>query len=190
MARAFIAVDISQEARVVLAETVKRAQEQGVTGVRWVRPEAVHLTLEFLGEIEPSLVESILGAMEGAARGTGPIALGLSGIGAFPSMSNPRVIWVGVNGDLGLLSELQARIDEAMYLSCSFPREERAFSPHLTLGRLRERQSANDRSAVGRALARVTLDVEIRWQVDQVHLVRSTLTPSGAEYDLLGSRRL
>ena len=190
MVRAFIAVDISQEARAVLAETAKRLQEQGVTGVRWVRPEGVHLTLKFLGEIEPNLVESILEAMEGAGLGTGPIKLGLSELGAFPSMSNPRVIWVGVDGDMAPLAKLQSRIEEALYLSCTLPKEKRAFSPHLTLGRLRERQSAKERGAVGRALAGLMLGGEVRWQVDQVNLVRSTFTPSGVEYDLLGSRKL
>ena len=73
MIRAFIAVDISQEARASLAGAIRSLQQQGVSVVRWVRPEGIHLTLKFLGDIDPTLVDKILGGMERAARGTGPL---------------------------------------------------------------------------------------------------------------------
>ena len=190
MVRAFIAVDISADARNALAETISRLKERGVSGVRWVRPEGVHLTLKFLGDIDPALVDGILETLERAARGTGPLSLSLSGIGGFPSASSPRVIWAGLEGDLDALRKLQGRIDHELSLAGGFPEERRAFSPHLTLGRMRDNVSAEERRKAGRAIADATLESGERWEAREVYLVRSTLTPSGAEYDILGSRQL
>ena len=188
MVRAFIAVDIPQEARDALSEVISLLQNQGVSGVRWVRPDAIHLTLKFLGEIDPSLVEGILARMERAVRGTGIIALALGDIGAFPNLNSPRVIWVGLTGELGPLSGLQERIDTEMSLmEGGFPKEDRPFTAHLTLGRLRENVSGEERRRAGKAMAEVTLERRVRWQVKEVNLVRSTLTPTGAVYDVLGS---
>ena len=103
MVRAFIAVDISQEARAALAGVAERLQQQGVSGVRWVRPEGIHLTLKFLGEIDTDLVGKILEAMERAVDGTMPLTLALSEPGAFPNANSPRVIWVGLQGRPGPL---------------------------------------------------------------------------------------
>ncbi len=190
MVRAFIAADISQEARDALAEVIKCLQQQGVSGVRWVRPEGVHLTLKFLGEIDQALVDGILGGMERAAYGTKSFTLALSELGAFPNANAPRVLWVGLKGDLDTLRGLQERVDQEMHLTCGFTQEGRAFTPHLTLGRLRDNASGEERRRAGRALSEVALEGEMSWQVKEVNLVRSTLTPSGAVYGLLGSRRL
>ena len=190
MVRAFVAVDISQAARDALAEVTHRLRERGVSGVRWARPEAVHLTLKFLGDIDPTLVDGILGALERACRGTGPLRLVLSEVGAFPSLANPRVLWVGLNGDLESLGELQRRIGQEVSVAGGFPMEERPFSPHLTLGRLRDNVSREERHRAGEAATEAGLDADISWQVEAVNLMRSTLTPSGAVYDVLGSRKL
>ena len=190
MVRAFVAIGISQEARDTLADVINRLQQQGVSGVRWVRPEGVHLTLKFLGDVDAGLLEGILAAMERAARGTGSLSLALSGIGAFPSAKSPRVIWVGLGADLDPLRELQARIDRELDETCGFPRERRAFAPHLTLGRTRENISADERRRLGTALAEAALEAQVSWEVGEVHLIRSKLTPSGAVYDVLGSGTL
>ena len=190
MVRAFIAVDISQEARDALAEVVERLKVRGVSGVRWLRPEGIHLTLKFLGDIDPSRVDEILGAMERVAQGTGSLTFSLSELGAFPNPDRPRVIWVGLKGDLDPLGELQARIDQEMHLTEGFPREDRSFTPHLTLGRVRDNLSGEERRQAGKALTEVALEAEASWEVKEVILVRSTLTPGGAVYQQLGSRRL
>ena len=190
MVRAFVAIGISQEAREVLADVINRLQQRGVSGIRWVRPEGVHLTLKFLGDVDAGLLEGILAAMERAAQGTASLSLALSGIGAFPSPKSPRVLWVGLGGELELLRELQARIDKELHQACGFSRERRAFTPHLTLGRTRENISADERRKLGAVLAEVALEAEVSWDVGEVHLIRSTLTPSGAVYDVLGSAAL
>ena len=98
MVRAFIAAEISQEARDALEAVSDGLKTQGVSGVRWVRPQGVHLTLKFLGEIDEDLVPGVLEAMERACRVTGPFTLGLGNVGAFPNNNSPRVIWVGLRG--------------------------------------------------------------------------------------------
>ena len=190
MVRAFVAVDLSGEARSALAGLIEGLQLHGATGVRWVKPEGIHLTLKFLGEIAPELVDTAMAAMEGAAQGTGPFILCLTELGAFPNASAPRVIWVGLGGGLGPLGELQQRVGEQMFLAGNLPRERRAFTPHLTLGRLTEKAGGEERLLVSRAIGEVSFQREVSWRVNEVHLMRSILTPSGALYHRLGSAPL
>ena len=187
MVRAFVAVDISQGARDALSEAAERLQRQALSSVRWVRSEGIHLTLKFLGEVDSALVDRILGALEPAARGTGPFSLGLSELGAFPSADSPRVVWVGLKGDLSSLGELQVRIDRQLHADLGFAPEGRSFSPHLTLGRLRQGASGAERRRVAGAMSQVTLSTDVSWDAREVRLIRSTLMPSGAIYDVLGS---
>ena len=173
MVRAFIAAEISQEARDALESVADGLKAQGVSGVRWVRPQGVHLTLKFLGEIDEELVPGVLEAMERACRGTGPFTLGLGNVGAFPNTNSPRVIWVGLSGDVEPLSELQRRVDQSLHSALSFPLEARPFTPHLTLGRLHDRTTAQNRRRFGQALAGVGLVSQVTWEVSGVHLIRS-----------------
>ena len=188
--RAFIAVDISGEARDALAQIVDRLKGAGASEVRWARPEGIHLTLKFLGDIDLGLVDDISSAMERATRGTGPFAIGLAGLGAFPSTANPRVIWAGLNGELDALKQLQARLDRELHSGLGFSLERRPFSPHLTLGRVRDGASGDARRSVATAIADVSPDSDVSWQVERLNLIRSTLAPSGAVYQLLGSVKL
>lgn len=185
--RAFIAVDISHEARQVLSETVERLREQDISGVRWVRSEGIHLTVKFLGDIEDSTVDKVLSAMERGIGETMLFNLALSELGAFPSLASPRVIWVGLSGEIDLLNRLHADIDREVSTIEGFSRESRAFAPHLTLGRMRDHVSGEQRRKAGKAIADVPLGVEVGWEVSQVNLIQSTLTPSGAVYRMLGS---
>ena len=193
MVRAFIAVDISQEARAALADVINGLQQQGVSGVRWVRPEGIHLTLKFLGEIDPGLVDGIMNALGRAAQGTGAFRLALSDIGAFPSANNPRVIWAGLEGELDTLKDIQEKIDREVHSTTGLPMETRPFTPHLTLGRMGNRASSDERRRAGKAMAEAgpsLPSLNVSWRVEGVSLIRSTLTPQGAVYDLLGSRKL
>ena len=191
MVRAFISVAISSEARAALAAVIERLRQQpDFSGVRWVKPEVVHLILKFLGEIPETQVETVLGAAERAAQGTGAMTLTLSGIGAFPNLRNPKVLWVGLAGDLDQLKAFHRRIDQEINSVTGFPLEKRDFSPHLTLARVRDTASSDQHRRIGQALSEVTLETEITWRVSEVNLMRSMLNPSGAEYDVLGSVEL
>ena len=190
MVRAFISVDVSQQARESLAGVTRSLQNAGVSQMRWVRPEGIHLTLKFLGEIDPDAVDPILGAMDRAIEGSSPFTLALSGIGAFPNLNAPKVISVGLKGDLDALGKLQERIDEVVHLAVGFPKESRAFTPHLTLGRMQNNAPGEERRRAGKATTGVDWQSDVSWQVNEVYLMRSTLNPSGAVYDVLGARRL
>ena len=187
--RTFIAIHLSQEARLQLSDTIHSLESEIPSGVRWVDPEAIHLTLKFLGDIDPALVEDVLLAMEQAASGSLPFHLHLNGLGVFPNQRQPRVLWAGLGGDLDVLGALQEKLETAMY-GLNFPRERRTFSPHLTLGRVRDGVSAVARQRVGAVVTSGSLEDADSWPVNMVHLMRSNLTPEGAVYSSLGSASL
>ena len=170
--------------------TERLKQRRGLSGVRWVRPEGIHLTLKFLGEIEDPQVEAILESVERATRWSGKLTLVLSEVGTFPNFNSPKVIWVGLKGNPDSLKELQSRIDQGISSTTGLPKEKRKFAPHLTLGRVRENASGDERRRIGQALAEVALEADVSWEVCEVELIRSTLTPSGAVYDVLWSCEL
>ncbi len=186
MIRAFVAADISPAARRTLAEAVDSLQG-GVSGVRWVRPSAIHLTLKFLGQVDPSLTPDIMDALGRSTSGRSPFRLGLSGVGAFPRPESPRTIWAGLEGDLEELEGLQREVDREVSPVAGVPVESRPFVPHLTLGRVRDRVSPAQRRTIGHALRGATLAPTSPWTVAALHLVRSTLTPAGPVYDVLGT---
>ncbi len=181
--RTFIAVDVSPEAKDTLEWLIGRLKEMERGRIRWGRPQGIHLTLKFLGDVDPDRVKGILEAVEKASSGMGPFQVALSGVGAFPNPETPRVIWVGLQGQLDSLVSLQQRVEQEM-ASLGFPKEGQPFSPHLTLGRVIGNWG---RGGHGLDLSKVTLEDEVAWRVDEVHLMQSTLTPAGAIYQRLGS---
>ncbi len=184
--RAFIAIHLSQEARLQLSDTIRSLGSEIPNGVRWVDPEGIHLTLKFLGDIDPALVEDVLRAMQQAASGSLPFQLHLNGLGVFPNQRRPRVLWAGLGGDLDALGALQEKLEAAMS-GLNFPRERRTFNPHLTLGRVRDGVSAVARQRIGAVVSSGSLDGADSWPVNAVHLMRSILTSDGAVYSSLGS---
>ena len=187
--RAFIALQISEEARRALAEVIETLGNTVPRGVRWVNPKSIHLTLKFLGEIEPGRTDQILGSLRQAGEGSFPFNLNLSGLGVFPNHRRPRVLWTGVAGGLDSLTSLQEKVEQAM-LERGFALESRPFNAHLTIGRVRDGISAGERTRIGDAVAAACLKPTEPWPVDSVHLVQSTLTPQGAVYTSLGSAPL
>jgi 2'-5' RNA ligase len=186
--RVFIALDIPPEAKQALADAIRRLQAAIPYGVRWVDPAGIHLTLKFLGNINASLRDDIFKAMRCAAQSfqSGRFRLQLAGLGFFPSERQPRVLWAGIEGDLHSLRSLQEKVDVAMFQS-GFAREKRPFNPHLTLGRVRDDVSPNVRRQISAAFVAIGLERGDPWEVKEVHLIRSTLTPGGARYTSLGS---
>ena len=184
--RAFIAVQISPAARKALAEVIERLGIAVPRGVSWVDPKSVHLTLKFLGDIAPSLTKQILEAARRSGQGTRSFRLHLSGLGMFPNQRQPRVLWAGVGGDLDALSGLQGALESALE-ELGFPREGRPFSPHLTIGRVRDGVSPGQRRAIAEAVSAAVFEPTELWLVESLDLMRSTLTPHGAVYTSLGS---
>ena len=186
--RVFIALDLPSWAKQALDEVIQKLRTDLPSGVRWVDPSVVHLTLKFLGDIDSSSVADILEAMTSAVKATQGERFGLrlSGLGLFPNPDQPRVLWAGLDGDLDALRALQERVDEAAS-QLGFAKERRPFTPHLTLGRVRDGATADLRRRVSSSLAATHMEDGEPWEPDAIRLIQSTLTPQGAVYTNLGS---
>ena len=181
--RAFIAVELPDIAKNALSQIQDRLKAGRHPYIKWVSPEGIHLTLKFLGNIDSCKATPVAEAITQAARGIPPLRLELGETGAFPNARRPRVIWVAVKGDVEMLATLQKRIDQLL-VPLNFIPEARPFSPHLTLGRLKDMASPDERQRIGESLAAVK-PVPVPFQASEVSLMRSVLTPSGAIYSRL-----
>ena len=187
--RTFIAIDLPSDVKEALSSFVETLRGRGLPGVRWVNPNGIHLTLKFLGEIPPSTVPLLLDAIESAAASHHSFTLGLGNLGVFPDPNNPRVLWVGLEGDLSSLSELQASVEEQC-LFLGFEPDRRGLTPHLTLCRVRRTLPETERELVRAAMHEEASPGAPQWRVDEIHLIHSTLTRQGAVYRSLGAARL
>ena len=185
--RAFVAIELPDVVRTALGAAI--AEIGALRGVRPVRPEGVHLTLKFLGDVEAGRLGPVSEAIGEVARFVAPFSLGLGGTGVFPGTREPRVLWAGITGQLGELRELWRAIQTATSV-LGFARDRRGFSPHLTLARIRHGSPPGDMKRAVEALSRVEFADGIRMPVDRLSLMRSTLGPQGASYARLASARL
>ncbi len=182
--RTFIAIDLEpalKEAVRGFVESLKRTKAD----VRWTGPSGLHLTLKFLGEIEPDTAEKVTSALARVAGRHRPFSLALEGTGRFPQGRSPRVLWIGVRPQPELLS-LQEDIERELEAE-GFLREDRLFHPHLTLGRVK------GSGAIGEALGELEKkgrflfgDMEVR----SVTLFESRLGPGGAQYRVVSEHAL
>ena len=191
LARVFVALDLPAADKQALAAAIAGLGAAIPSGVRWVNPAGIHLTLKFLGNIDAGMIPQLLEAIGGgvAAFNEPSFPLRLSSLGVFPNLREPRVLWAGVAGDLAALGRLQTGVDQAI-AGLGFAREGRPFRPHLTLGRVRDGTPPATRREIGQTLAAANLATGDSWLPDQVHLIRSNRTPQGAIYTSLGSRPL
>ena len=187
--RAFIAVELPEAVVDDLRRAITHIRGAGIPNLRTVRPEGIHLTLKFLGDIESSQVEPVSEAMIEASRDVQPFRLHLGETGAFPNFQRPRVLWAGVDGQIESLRRLQQSIEKALE-GLGVERERREFNPHLTLARIRGGASEEDGQKVAQTLSETHLDDSLSIPVDSISLIRSTLTPEGAVYDRLSSAPL
>ena len=180
--RLFVAVELPEHVRDALA-AVQDALRREVSGrLRWTAPTGIHLTLKFLGEVPETRVGVITAALREASAGQAPFALTLSGTGVFPNARSPRVVWVGLGGDVDALGRLQARVEGSL-VAAGFPAEDRDFRPHLTLARVADRLSGGQRETlVERVKGALVPEVE-PFQVKGVSLMRSILQPTGSVYE-------
>ena len=180
MIRAFIAVTLSPSVGEEIAKIQSLLKEpQG--DIRWTRIDGMHLTLKFLGDIAHSQVEQILVGLRNALGNHLSFHVQAHDIGAFPNLNRPKVLWAGLSREG--LAELQEKVESAL-VRLDFPREERGFTPHLTLGRVRSLRGWKQVLAVIERYERVQFGESV---VDHVTLYQSTLRPDGAVYSPLGT---
>lgn len=182
--RAFIAVEMSDDIKNILAQ-IESHLKYADADVKWVKPEIVHLTLKFLGEITDKKCEDVKSALDAIAKSTKPFELTLKDIGVFPGIEHPRIIWVGLDRGRVEMTELSGRIDESLS-KIAFVKEDRPFSPHLTIGRVRsERNKDKLRNKISSASAGFQIPVVGSHVITSVVLFQSTLTPQGPIYTKL-----
>ncbi len=180
--RSFIAIELPDEVvrGLTLTATYLRRRLPG-SDLKWVAPGNIHVTLKFLGEVTLSRIQDVRSTLESALSSAPPLRLGIDTPGAFPSQRAPRIVWVGLNGDVEKLASLARQVDAAMQ-PLGFPREDRPFTPHLTLARVREGASASTIDALRAALASAPVTAGLSFEAAAVSLMRSQLTPGGAIY--------
>jgi 2'-5' RNA ligase len=178
--RAFIAAELPAGLREALGRLQAELARAGVRA-RWVRPEGIHLTLRFLGDVPAGAVAPLAETLAAAAAGQAVLSLAAVGLGVFPGARRPRVVWVGLAGEIGGLAGLQRRLEQAL-AARGFPPEERPFRPHLTLGRFGD---AGPPGPVADALAAHAGRELARFELGELVLFRSELRPSGAVYTAL-----
>ena len=184
--RSFIAIELPNELKVGLSQLEAQLKSGKQSGVKWVNPYSIHLTLKFLGSIAVDKISQITKAMEAAAQGISPFHLEVKDLGAFPNLRRVQVVWVGISGEVDRLGQLQQRI-ESNLARLGFAPESRPFTPHLTLARLRNQASLDERQRLGELIAGTRFEVAYTIKVDTISLMRSQLTREGAIYSRISA---
>lgn len=184
--RSFIAIELPGEIKQALAELQRKFKAAGSLAVKWVDPENIHLTLKFLGDIDADSPEKIVKALEEAANGITSFDIEVRELGVFPNMNRIQIIWVGLHGELEKLGQLQKHIETSLK-PLGFPPENRPFTPHLTLARVRDYARPDERQKLGQTISTANFDGKYTIKVTTVNLMRSQLTPEGPIYSKLGT---
>lgn len=183
--RAFIAIELPGDVSNALGDTrriLSSRLEQG--GIRWVKTSNIHLTLRFLGNAKSDQLPALYKGLDIVAEDNNPFSLDLDVLGCFPNVRRPRVVWVGLAGEIGKLNLLYSSIEEVL-ATLGWEPEGRDFHPHLTLGRVKESgRVVNSQLPWGEVLANGRIDVQA------IHLIESQLLPTGAVYTIRHSGSL
>jgi len=184
--RSFVAIPVSDVGIQALEGVVKILDPEIGRHIRWVRPEGIHVTLSFMGDIPVATAENILELLPGVTAGFRPFELAISGLGAFPNLRCPRVLWAGLAGELEMLSELRSAVEDAVG-RLGLPKEQRPFSPHLTLGRLRREVTDGQFRKIGEVMSTAEPPSASPWTAGIVSMMRTELDSAGSRYYLVGS---
>jgi len=180
MIRSFISINLPDEIKKRLSEIISDLKKHDAD-IKWVSPDSIHLTLKFLGNIEASIAATIIEKLQKKIASYEPFYIKIAGVGCFPSEKRPRVIWVGIEGP-DTIRRLQTDIETEMS-GLGFEPEDRPFSPHLTIGRVRSMRGMAGVMNRFRDFSNADLG---SMEVSGIHLMKSDLKPSGAIYSVLG----
>lgn len=181
--RAFIAIEMPSEIQASLSQvSANLAAELAGIPIRWIPAENIHLTLKFLGDVSISNVELLKGILSAEAVLHTPFEISVGELGAFPSQSRPRVLWVAVQAPSELQSIRSGLENETARIGYS--REKRTFSPHLTLGRVSRNANSREVRKVCEVLSHHKVGFLGAARVEKLHLFRSDLKPGGAVYTI------
>lgn len=174
--RTFVAVELPAEIKNQIA-TLQAELKRIPAQVSWVKPGNIHITLKFLGEVGEDKIGEVFSATEAGCQGVKKFKISLKGVGGFPNLRRPRVIWVGTRNGEKELTELQSRVETELEKK-GFPKEERKFTPHFTIGRVRVPQGVEK---LTQAVERIEFSTP-EFEVNEVIVMQSQLNPTGAIY--------
>lgn len=182
--RLFVAILLPADVRASVAEQLLPPLRPLLPRASWVRPDNLHITVKFIGERERALVPKLVAALRDVTVASAPLALTLQGVGGFPSLERPRVVWLGADArGEGEAAMLARRVDDVC-ARLGIPRERRRFRAHVTLARVRDARASAGREAGAGELARVARRLTSRWPllVTEIALMQSELAPGGSRY--------
>ena len=187
--RSFIAVEVGDEMMQALAQAQAALKPSLHFGAfRWVAPENIHITLKFLGDVLPRQMDDIKAALASVVPRHTQFRLTATDLGVFPNLNRPSVLWVGLQGEMTQLQALRDDV-ERVVAPLGFPTESRAFSPHLTLARLKEPSRA-EVEALRDAVRRDPVGLLGEIGVAEISLMQSELSPRGPRYTRLAQFEL
>ena len=186
--RSFVAIELPRQ----LKQELDRLQKQLMVEkpqIKWVKPDGIHLTLKFLGNVDTAKIDSITQAVAESARQVPPFRLNIQGLGAFPNLKRVQVVWVGLGGELDKLSRLYQLLEPKL-ARLGFPPEQRPFKPHLTLARLGNEATPEERQRFGQLIAGTRFEPDYSFEAGALSLMRSQLTGGGAIHSRISSALL
>lgn len=182
--RAFIAVDLSSSVRSSVGKLVRSLQNE-IDGTKWVEPQNLHVTLKFLGDTQLNDLPRLIEAMQRAAATVKAFDLDFIGCGAFPNLADPKTIWIGCEQGAEELTRLAAAVEDELF-KLGYPKENRRFSPHLTIGRVKK-TSRNNGEFLTDFFEQKAAAPFGSCDVDEIILYSSELTRRGPIYDVLAT---
>lgn len=184
--RVFCALDISEDVRARLVDHIQRLRK-ALPNVHasWSRADNIHLTLKFFGDVEKDAIKKLSAAAARVVQTFSPFQIRVGGTGTFPKQALPRVLWIGIEDPSGNLASLEARFEDECAIE-GFPKEDRAFRPHLTLARIRKPEGSRNLGELHKEIGFAASEVV----VPELLLMRSELSSEGSKYTVISRHRL
>jgi 2'-5' RNA ligase len=180
--RTFIAITLSPEIQQALSQIQNHLKKLDCD-IKWVKPENIHLTLKFLGEVKLKKIDIIRRVLEDLFKNTRPIDIELTQLGAFPNTKHPQILWAGLKNKDQRISRLFFDLEEKLG-KIGFKKENKLFSPHITIGRIRSSKNLN---SLSKEISNCSLPIRLKQAARNITLYKSTLTSQGPIYEALSN---